>query len=63
MGVAHDWTCNTLWSVAELAPATNTWRTQIVELAGDTALPASCRLIFDDGFERGSTANWSSTTP
>ena len=56
MGVARDPVCNTAWSVTELAPSTNVWRTHIFEVAGDTALPAACRLIFDDGFERGSTA-------
>ena len=63
MGIHRDWTCNTLWNVTQFAPSTNVWRTWISEIQCDTALPAGCRLIFDDGFERGSHANWSSTVP
>lgn len=63
MGIHRDWTCNTLWNVTEFAPATNVWRTWISEIQCDTAMPLICRLIFDDGFERGSHANWSSTVP
>jgi hypothetical protein len=63
MGIARDQTCNTVWSVTEFAPSTDTWHTRITQMAGDTALPAACRLIFDDGFERSSAANWSSFVP
>ena len=63
MGIHRDWSCNTLWSVTEFAPALNVWRTQIGETQCDTALPQQCRLIFDDGFERGNRQNWSSSVP
>ena len=63
MGIHRDWSCNTLWSVVEFAPALNVWRTEISEVQCDTALPQACRLIFDDGFERGNRLNWSSSVP
>ena len=58
MGAARDPLCNTAWSVTQFAPSLNVWRTRIFEVAGDTAPAGICDLIFDDGFERGSTANW-----
>lgn len=63
MGIHRDWSCNTLWSVVEYAPLTDVWRTRIAHTQCETALPLFCRLIFDDGFERGSSLNWSSTAP
>ena len=62
MGIHRDWSCGTIWGVTQFTSALNTWRTRITELAGIGALPAACRLIFDDGFERGSSLNWSSTS-
>jgi hypothetical protein len=62
MGIHRDWTCATIWGVTQFTSALNTWRTRITELAGIGTLPAACRLIFDDGFERGSSLNWSSTS-
>jgi len=63
MGIHRDWSCGTIWGVTQFAPAFNVWGTQITELAGQAALPLACRLIFDDGFERSSTLNWSFTAP
>jgi len=63
MGIAHDWSCYTLWSVTEYASSLNNWSTWINEVAGNTTLTGNCNLIFDDGFERGSTANWSGHAP
>ena len=58
LGIAHDTTCDTAWSVTEYAPSTNVWGTAITEILGDAPQSGNCNLIFDDGFERGSTANW-----
>jgi len=58
LGIARDWSCGTLWGLSEYAPALNVWRTRISQYEGPVALPPHCRLIFDDGFERNSTANW-----
>lgn len=62
MGAVRDHSCDTLWSVTQLAPALNTWRTQIFAVAGVAPITGTCALIFDDGFERGNSLNWSSAT-
>ena len=58
LGIARDHTCDTAWAVTEFSPSTNVWRTQISEVLGDAPQTGVCNLIFDDGFERGSTLNW-----
>lgn len=60
MGAARDHSCDTLWTVTQMAPSLNTWRTQIFAVAGAAPITGTCALIFDDGFERGSSLNWSS---
>jgi hypothetical protein len=60
MGAVRDHSCDTLWTVTQMAPSLNTWRTHIFAVVGPTAITGDCALIFDDGFERGSTLNWSS---
>lgn len=62
LGAVRDLSCDNLWTVTMFAPATNVWATRITAVAGPTAPVGICRLIFDDGFERGTTLNWSSTT-
>jgi hypothetical protein len=58
LGIARDWSCNTIWFLTEYASALNTWSTRLKHVQGDTDLPGQCDLIFDDGFERGTTDNW-----
>lgn len=61
LGSVRDATCDNLWTVTQYVSSFNNWGTQISAVAGPTAPTGICRLIFDDSFERGSTANWSST--
>jgi hypothetical protein len=63
LGIARDHSCDTAWSVTEYAPATGVWRTRISEILGDRPQTGLCNLIFDDGFERSSSANWSAAVP
>jgi hypothetical protein len=60
LGAVRDHSCDTLWSVTEMTPSVNAWRTHIFAVAGGAPITGTCALIFDDGFERGSTLNWSS---
>lgn len=59
LGIARDPVCGSFWTVTEYAPSTNEWSTRISLLEGATAPAGVCRLIFDDGFERGDRTNWS----
>jgi hypothetical protein len=58
LGVARDWSCASMWFLTEYASALNVWSTRLKHVEGASGVPAHCRLIFDDGFERGSTVNW-----
>jgi len=60
LGAVRDATCDNLWVVTQFVSAFNTWSTQISGIRGPSPQTGICNLIFDDGFERGSTFNWSS---